>query len=37
MPDEFPSFGATVGFDAIWLGSSDGRMARIGIDALPSP
>ena len=37
MPDEFPSFGATVGFDSIWIESSDGRMARIGLDALQSP
>jgi streptogramin lyase len=36
-PGEFTSFGATLGFDAIWVGSSDGRIARIPIDALPSP
>ena len=36
-PDAFESFGATLGFDAIWVGSSDGRIARIPIDALPSP
>ena len=36
-PNTFASFGATVGFDAIWVGSSDGRIARIPIDALPSP
>ena len=36
-PGEFASFGATVGFDAIWIESSDGRMARIGLGALPSP
>ena len=37
-PDEFTSFGATVGFDAIWVGSNgDGRIARIPLDALPSP
>jgi YVTN family beta-propeller protein len=36
-PDEFTSFGATLGFDAIWVGSSDGRIARIPIEALPGP
>ncbi|MET0716506.1 MAG: hypothetical protein ABWY57_16510, partial [Mycetocola sp.] len=37
-PDEFTSFGATVGFDAIWVGSNgDGRIARIPMDALPGP
>ena len=36
-PKAFESFGATLGFDAIWVGSSDGRIARIPIDALPSP
>ena len=36
-PNAFESFGATIGFDAIWVGSSDGRIARIPIDALPSP
>jgi streptogramin lyase len=36
-PKAFASFGATLGFDAIWVGSDDGRIARIPIDALPSP
>jgi streptogramin lyase len=36
-PNAFESFGATIGFDAIWVGSSDGRIARIPMDALPSP
>jgi streptogramin lyase len=36
-PKAFESFGATIGFDAIWVGSSDGRIARIPMDALPSP
>lgn len=36
-PGEFESFGATLGFDAVWVGSQDGRIARIPINALPSP
>ena len=36
-PGEFTSFGATLGFDAIWVGSDDGRIARIPLDELPSP
>jgi streptogramin lyase len=36
-PDEFPSFGATLGFGAIWIGSIDGRIARIPIDTLLGP
>ena len=36
-PGEFSSFGATLAFDAIWVGSNDGQIARIPIDALPSP
>jgi streptogramin lyase len=36
-PKAFTSFGATLGFGAIWVGSNDGRIARIPIDALPSP
>jgi len=36
-PKAFESFGATLGFDAIWVGGSDGRIARVPIDALPSP
>ena len=36
-PGQFASFGAAVGFDAIWVGSDDGQIAQIPLDALPNP